>query len=211
MPGAGELAARRLDITSRSIDLLLSLNNIASGQASITKIALEIGQWLGGEKLNRYQLQSCFEQARGLILPNSDSQNFLAQVRSGISKSAVLPLRVQPSGSLGRLLLDDPFLCWIVTTTSCLFQSHGEKYVTGAIAGFILCKRAGRVLTDRELAWHPDQILVQPVLEKIVSSVWLNVVNSGNKDMPIKEEVLQICPRGHYLDSYDFGRAISVL
>jgi hypothetical protein len=211
MSSKNEIAARRLDLAARGVDLLSSLIDIASSKNNLTAVALEIGSWLGRERINRYELQFCFEHARGLLIPNSRGETFLKDVRTGVSSHAVLPLLVQPSGALGRLLLNDPFLCWIVSTTTCFFQYHGEEYVTEEILNLIVntvFSRKNEHLSQYRLAHHPLRIQLQPVILKLVSSVWLNVVNSGSKDLQPMTAIPGICLYGHRLQNEFLSRFI---
>lgn len=48
-------------------------------------------------------------------------------------------------------------------------------------------------------------------MRKIVSSVWFNVVNVGCDTIPLPDELLSICSKGHYLDPVDFSIVINTI
>jgi hypothetical protein len=214
MGGNSETTARKLDVVARSVDLLTTLTNAANSSNGLAVVAFEIGAWLGRERLNQYELQNCFEHAKSLIIPNAQGEAFIEKVIHGISSHAVLPLRVVPSGALGRLLLHDRALCWMASTATCLLQNHGETYTTDAIISFIVNTHAASqhgYLSDQELAWHPLRVQLEPVITKLVSSVWLNVVNSGGKDLEIDPIISELCTHGHHLESHTFGVVINFI
>ncbi|KAF2837767.1 hypothetical protein M501DRAFT_1017548 [Patellaria atrata CBS 101060] len=208
-----ELTTRRIDLAARGIDLLTAFTELTTSSSPVTRAAIEVGQWLGREKLNRNQLQFCLEKARGLVIPNANGNKFYDLVWTGISSHTVLPLLTQPSGALGRLLVNDPHLCWMTSTIAGLFQYHSERYVSDTVTAMILQANAldGTKLSEYQLAWHPVRIQLKPVVDKIVSSVWFNIVNSGNSNIKLPEEITTICPRGHYLESDSLGQIIESL
>jgi len=71
-----DLAARNLDIWARGVDLLTALTETANSSNSVVHVGIEIGRWLGREKLSENQLQLCLEKARGLVIANSKGNKF---------------------------------------------------------------------------------------------------------------------------------------
>jgi hypothetical protein len=70
------------------------------------------------------------------------------------------------------------------------------------------------------LAWHPLRLQLKPVLDKLVSSIWYNVVNSGvvksgqlgsDSSLLLPQELKNVCPRGHNLDSHKLGIVLNEL
>ena len=124
-----ELTSRVLDVTARTLDITTSLTNAISSKDSIFRLPLEIGQWLGRERLDACELENCLKQARGKFFPNKDGlASFEAVVTA--KPQQIGKLIVQPSGSLGRLMARDPELDWMVSTVISLFQYHNENFVT---------------------------------------------------------------------------------
>jgi hypothetical protein len=218
-----DLAARNLDIWARGVDLLTALTETANSSNSVVHVGIEIGRWLGREKLSENQLQLCLEKARGLVIANSKGNKFYEAVISGTRERAVGPLFTQPSGSLGRLMAKDPYLCWMTSTIACLFEFHSEDFISDVLCSFIMqahTSREGKPFNEYQLAWHPLRLQLKPVLDKIVSSIWYNVVNSGvvksgqlgsNTSLPLPDEIRDICPRGHNIESHDLGSIFNEL
>jgi len=211
-----ELVARRMDVSARGIDLLTALTDMANSPHSIVHMGIELGRWLNRERLSESQLQFCLKKARGLVVANSRGQKFYEAVTSGERKRVVGPIFVQPSGSLGRIMTDDPFLCWMTSTTACLFEFHGEDFISDVLCSFIMQAQDDRekTLKEHQLAWHPLRLQLKPVLQKIVSSMWFNVVNSGivTRDqqgsltsLPLPASLKEVCPRGHNMESHRLG------
>lgn len=217
-----ELVARRLDVSARGIDLLTALTNMANSPHSIVHMGIELGRWLNRERLSESQLQFCLEKASGLVIANSRGNDFYKAVMSGTRQRAVGPLFAQPSGSLGRIMTDDPLLCWMTSTTACLFEFHGEDFISDVLCSFIMQahNNGGKTLKEYQLAWHPLRLQLKPVLQKIVSSMWFDVVNSGvvkrNQQgsltsLPLPTELKEVCPRGHNMESHRLGAILCQL
>ncbi|RYP00557.1 hypothetical protein DL763_000754 [Monosporascus cannonballus] len=172
-------------------------------------------QWLGRERLNQYELLDCMEKAKGLVFVNKNGQKFFDGIISGLDTVPVGPLFLQQSGSLGRLMAGDPSLSWIVSTVACLFQHHrDERIVTAMLTAFIMESHRSHgqeqaVDTLDAFTYNPEQTRVRAVVRKIVSSVWYNVVNVGCDTIPLPQELLAVCTKGHYLESGDFSIVIN--
>lgn len=207
----------RLDLTTRAIDLTTALLKATTSSGSLLKGAWEIGQWLGRERLNQYELLDCMQKAKGLVFANKTGQQFFDQIIRGLDTVPIGPLFLQQSGSLGRLMAGDPNLSWIVSTVACLFQHHrDDKIVTEMLTAFIMESHRSRG-QEQEISrldafiYSPEQTRVRAVVRKIVSSVWYNVVNVGCDTIPLPQELLSVCPRGHYLEPGDFGIVINTI
>ncbi|RYP91348.1 hypothetical protein DL770_002488 [Monosporascus sp. CRB-9-2] len=215
-----ELAARGLDVAARSIDLLNVLGELSNQASPMYQMALEFGRWLEREKLSHLQLQSCLKEARDLVQPNVTGQEFFEMVLNRSHVRAVGPLFAQPHGSLGRSLARDVHLRWMTLTISCLFEYHSEGFISDVLCAFIMqSSLAGgqKPLSEYRLAHHPMRLEIKPVIDKIVSSIWCNVVNSlglehtSNGVLRLPKELQAICPRGHHLESHTLGLAMSKL
>ena len=187
------LAKSGLDFTSALLNASNSSNPLVNG-------AIEVGQWLGREKLNRFELADCFSKAKGLAFPNDAGQQFCEKVKEGTIQNPLPHLFLVQSGTLGRMIVRDPWLCWIVSTSASLFQFHYEtSFISNALCSFIMRKQHSRedLRHDFDLKYRPDRVQVKSVVDKIVSSVWLNVVNAGQRTISLPDELQSICPRGH--------------
>lgn len=207
----------RFDLAARAIDLTTALLNATTSSGSLLKGAWEIGQWLGRERLNQHELLDCMQKAKGLVFANKNGQQFFDQIICGLDTTPVGPLFLQQSGSLGRLMAGDSNLSWIVSTVACLFQHHrDDRVVTETLTAFIMESHRSRG-QEQDLSaadtymYRPEQTRVRAVVRKIVSSVWYNVVNVGCDTIPLPQELLSVCPKGHYLDPIDFGIVINII
>ncbi|KAJ2967511.1 hypothetical protein NQ176_g9628 [Zarea fungicola] len=206
-----------LDLAARAIDLTTALLKATTSSGSLLKGAWEIGQWLGREKLNQYELLDCMEKANGLVIANKNGQQFFDEVIRGLQDAHVGPLFLQQSGSLGRLMAGDPQLSWVVSTVACLFQCHrDDRIVTEMLTSFIVESNRqnpsnGPHSTMDSAFYNPEQTRLRAVVRKIVSSVWYNVVNVGCDTIPLPQELLDLCPRGHYLEPSDFGIVTNII
>jgi hypothetical protein len=212
-----------MDVSARSIDLLTALTETINNPQGVLQFGLEIGRWLGREKLSERQLQACLEKANGLAVANSRGHEFLKTVNAGTRQHAVGHIFSQPSGSLGRLMARDPYLCWMISTIACLFEFHGEDYISNMLCAFIMqthLSQGDEALNESQLTWHPLRLQLKPVIDKIVSSVWLNVVNSGVVQssrtgclaaLSLPAKIKDVCPRGHHLEWHKLGMVLSRL
>jgi hypothetical protein len=217
MSKPGETQVGSLDLAARAIDLTTVLLKATSSTGSLLKGAWEIGQWLGREKLNQYELLDCMEKAKDLIYANKHGQQFFDKVIRGLDTMNAGPLFLQQSGSLGRLMAGDPHLSWVVSTVACLFQHHrDDRIVTEMLTALIMeshrsCPDDGNISPLDSASYNPEQTRLRAVVRKIVSSVWYNVVNVGCDTIPLPHELLELCLRGHYLEPGDFGIVTNII
>jgi hypothetical protein len=116
-----EARVRKLDLAARAIDLTLALTKATHTSDSWLKGAWEVGQWLGREKLNQYELEECMQKAKGLVVPNHNGQALFDDIVQGVDNKPRGPLFLEQSDSLGRLMAEDPYLSWMISTVASLF------------------------------------------------------------------------------------------
>ncbi|ERF72447.1 hypothetical protein EPUS_07904 [Endocarpon pusillum Z07020] len=206
-----ETRVRKLDLAARAIDLTLALTRATHTSDSWLKGAWEVGQWLGREKLNQYELEECMQKAKGLVVPNHNGQALFEDIVQGVDNKPRGPLFLEQSGSLGRLMAEDPYLSWMISTVASLFQFHKDvAFISHALVSFILRAHDARQPSHHsEVADFPTyshaQVRIKAVIDKIVLSIWHNVVNAGCDTIPLPTELLSVCRTGHYLDPDDFS------
>ncbi|KAI1138675.1 hypothetical protein F5Y05DRAFT_46689 [Hypoxylon sp. FL0543] len=213
---ASAMEVKSLDLAARTIDLTTALIKATASTGSLVKGAWEIGQWLGREKLNQYELLDCMEKAAGLVFANRNGLGLFEDIIRGLDTQPVGPLFLQQSGSLGRLMAGDPDLSWVVSTVACLFQHHrDENLVTDTLTSLIMRfhrSRQQECFTVHDTGvYNHEQTRVRAVVKKIVLSVWFNVVNTGCDTIPLPQELQSVCERGHYLDPDDFGIVTNII
>ena len=208
-------AASSLDVIARSLDLCRSLMDTTNSSGPVMNVVLEVGQWLGREKLNKSELQDCLQRARAIAVPNCTAQTLFDDIRSGIDASETAPFLPLSSGSLSNLMANDPNLCWMVSSVACLFQFHDMYDVTECVNNFILAAqpREEHVWDDaRECAvYNPGTVHLRRIVSKLVSSIWFNIVNSKCITMELPEELKAVCHAGHNLKGSKFARLLNSL
>ena len=210
MSRGAELAARSLDLVARNVDLVSTLLEASSTSGGLLNRGIQLGEWLAHEKLNRHELRDCFVNAHGLAWPNRNGEMFQIEVKRKPAIMPILPLFLQVSGSLGRLLVFDEALCWIVSTTGCLLRYHKEQVVTTAIVTIILESRAKKASSNVPI-YDFGKVQIMSVVKKIVSSVWFNVVNAGTETMGLPDALTNVCAVGHNLPPEHLGRLVVAL
>ena len=217
---SAETTARGLDLAARGVDLTVALSNATNSSNPLFRGAWEIGQWLGREKLNQHELQDCMDKSKGLVFPNHNGQQILLDIVRGVERKPIGPLFLEQSGSLGRLMASDPNLSWMVTTATGLFQFHrDDRFVTETVTALIASSQPDTNTTAMDgtlnlpgfSLYDPSRTQLRPVVSKIISSVWYNVVNAGCDTVPLPAELMSICHNGHYLDPDDFARIACII
>jgi hypothetical protein len=130
----------------------------------------------------------------------------LNEIAKGPPKTKVWPLNLQQSGSLGRLMIKDPHLSWIASTIACLYHFHNHEFVSDAICLLLLLsdpENEGRPVY--EVKYLASRFELKAVIDKIVSSVWFNIINIGTNTEDLPAELQAVCQNGHNLSSDEFG------
>lgn len=211
---ASSSSSTQVGLAKTVLDLTASVLNASNSSNPLIQVAIETGQWLGREKLNRFELGDCLSKAKGIAYPNEAGLEFCEKVKEAGLQNPVKHVFLQQSGSLGRLMVRDFWLCWIVSTSASLFQFHSaSSFVSDAVCTFIMLGNHPQeeMRHDSDLRYKPDRVQVKSVVDKIVSSIWLNVVNAGHTTIHLPEELKKICPRGHLLSSSNLGLAMHAL
>ena len=216
MASSRNSSTQKIDIVKSSIDLTASLLNATTSSSPLINAAIETGQWLTRERLDRFELADCLSKAQGAAYPNQMGLEFCAKVRKDSVENPIPHIFLVQSGSLGRIMARDTWLCWIISTVTSLYQFYGsEDGITNILCDFI----DHRNDTQEELLANgksssipwPERMQIESVVKKIVSSVWLNVVNAGHQVIGLPEELSRICPFGHCLTSEKLGSAMSTI
>lgn len=205
-----EIAARSLNLVARNIDLVSTLVDATSAPGGLLNLGIQLGEWLQHEKVNRHELKDCFESASGLAWPNRNGELFQDKVRRKCAPKPILPLFLQHSGSLGRLLVFDEALCWIVSTTGCLLNYHKEAWVTEIITNIIAGSQP-ESQSSRKPPFEVGKIQIHLIIRKIVSSVWYNIVNPGTRTIGLPDVLANVCTTRHHLPPELVGRVIVAL
>ncbi|KAI9691931.1 MAG: hypothetical protein M1822_008004 [Bathelium mastoideum] len=210
---ASNRVTSKMDVAKSSIDLTAAVINAANTSNPIANLAIHVGQWLGREGVNSVQLGDCLSKAKALAYPNATGQEFCDKVKEDTIEKPISYILLIQSESLGRKIVRDPRLYWIASSAAALFQFHKDpNFVSNALCAFVLqhyYRDESEPFKSIDTTHKPERTTTAYVMEKIVSSVWLNIVNAGHATVALPEELTRICPRkGHLLKSEDFGHAI---
>ncbi|EWY89710.1 hypothetical protein FOYG_10511 [Fusarium oxysporum NRRL 32931] len=121
-------------------------------------------------------------------------------------------------GALERLIAGDPFQRWLTSIICCLFRYHDERFIKMTVSSLIiLASRPGqKLLTEYELAYHPEMLQLEEIVSKVIDSNWLHIANSGiigsDTECPrLPTELKWACKRGHNIASYKLAVVLSKL
>ena len=185
------------DLAKGSLDITAALLNATNASSPLLNLAIEVGEWIGREKVPKTALVECLQVSQSLTYPNDLGAEYCEKVKNKRSTKPMPALFLQQSGALGRRLLYDSELCWLVTTTTCLFQQHSDtNYIAQTLLEFVLRARAltdGFELHDSEAMHAPIRVRLRMVLEKFVLSVWQNVVNCEEFTLDLPDELKNVC------------------
>jgi hypothetical protein len=214
-PEIASRVAQGMDVTARGIDLLSTTAQLLNSPNGAIQAASNFIYWLGRERIGEEELSHCLVRARGFVHLNSAGMGFCAEVIKELELKHVRgPFGSIKSGCLGRTLIRDYELAWITSTITCLYQFHDAKFITYAMTVLIvrICEEKDGKMAPCANPWtDPTCLRMMPVISKISSSVWLNIVNTEYRNMPLPEEMRSVCPTGHHLDSEDLVQAIARL
>lgn len=214
-----------MELAARSIDLVTALTNVTNNPDS--RVWMEIGRWLGRERVDKGELQLCLGMAKGLVYANELCDSFYDEVTASRPLKVVAKRFVVSgtSGSLGQLMAGDPHLRWLTSTVAGLFQFYEQEYIQEAVLVFLLQSRrqpsAGgseglRKLSKSDIKYDPNGLTVKPVLDKLIDSVWFYVVNSDTAKsgiagmLPLPDDIMsKTCPRGHDLTPYELATCLA--
>jgi hypothetical protein len=159
----------------------------------------EIVKWLSRELIEEREFEYCISRVTGLAHPNDGGQKIRQSLsRSNFKVKKLAGLNLVMAGSVGRMMAFDPDLAYLVSTVAATLAYHDMKWATDAICYMTTdTKERLRSLPYEKGIHHPydtGRARIKPVVEKIVSSIALNVVNSGydfRQDMP--RELAKCC------------------
>ena len=162
--------ASNLDLATRSIDLVSVLTE-PSGH--LVKASVELVKWLQRERLSEGELAFTMQMAQDLAVPNSHGTGVLRQL--GAVASRLMGLQLVMPDALGRSMLADPRLQWVVSTVAAIFNFHDIPYAVEALMAVFLASTALPSHTNKDV--YKKRLI--PVVTKVVESISLHVVNVG--------------------------------
>ncbi|KAK7952813.1 uncharacterized protein PG986_008541 [Apiospora aurea] len=199
----------RLDLAARTLDLI----KVVSNDALVTSAAQGMVQWLCHKGVGKAQLVNTFEFAKAIkASPNKHGDVVLQAISDRVSNSSTIPsLKLFVPSQLGRLVMGDPCLCWMVTTAAVLLR-HGPVLKVSLMLKELFIRHTER--TQSRMAPYARSLTSRAV-DKMVDIIALNSVNIGEGvvDVPglprleVMPDVLRSLPI-HVLSPEVLARAI---
>jgi hypothetical protein len=192
---------------ARALDLTRAVTDILSKGGAIGGLVGQVMKWLAREGIPEQDFAYCLERSKALIYPNDNGLQIRSRLRDSDAKLKAKPyvagLRLVSALSIGRWMVDDPDYCYLVTTVAALFAHHDMTYASEAVCDMLLDEANHEEGASQVYRYEKSRLL--PVVEKIVESITLNVVNgSGNFDN-LPEEIRGTC--SHHIDPQTFAAA----
>ncbi|KAF5720070.1 hypothetical protein FMUND_4354 [Fusarium mundagurra] len=198
-----------MDVATRTLDLSRAILDILNKENSVRDAAGEILEWLGRERIDKQEYQYCVEALRALAFPNPKGLDIQRQVRSSEAKvSTIAGLSLKLSTSIGRWMLNDPNLVYVVTTVAVCMMYHDMAYAVEVLCNIAL-DQGGH---EKGVSYRrsPYRLRLKPVISKFVDSVALNIVNTGHDfRSTFPDELKDIC--SHPLEAAEFSAIIKAV
>ncbi|KAI4261723.1 MAG: hypothetical protein L6R42_003081 [Xanthoria sp. 1 TBL-2021] len=180
--------------------------NIVNPAGAVAGYGLDLLRWLERSGVDEVEFQRCMSRAESLAYPNKNgmvlsesitkADNRLQQLKQGH-----LPLSLTFSQALGRLLVREPDLCYMTSTTACLLQYHDLAYTASALTSVVL-DRGGHE-EETKYTYEPWRASIRAVIVKVVESIFLNITNAGHQTDAIPQELAGL--HVHVLDDTNFA------
>ncbi|KAK8055341.1 hypothetical protein PG993_000568 [Apiospora rasikravindrae] len=195
-----------IELVARSFDLLSAIVNSSQPSSAIARSTQELVKWLARECVQESVFTQCAQLARSLAYPNDDA----LVIRSSIAEADIklhtlqAPLRLIKSGSLGRLIAQDPEFSYMVTTVTSLSRFYKIDRITDTVCSMMLDHNEN--VTSAEYQYQVQRAPIRAVTLKIVESISRNVVNAGHHLQGIPEELSHL--HVHLVDPYAFAALV---
>ena len=171
--------SNRPDLSARASDLTRAVLDLTSTTGALNCVVQDVAKWLARERIANTEFQYCLAQARAITFPNENG----LQIRQSLLKSesrfkTISGLPLIQSGSVGRWTAFDADFCYMFTIVAAVMVHHEFKYAADVLCSMIV---DGEGTQERvEASYSIRKTRLRPVLLKIVESIALNVVNSGD-------------------------------
>ena len=183
---------------SASFNLVAAIANLANPTGVAAVYTRDLLRWLERSGVNEANFQRCMTYARGLAYPNENGMMLSHSIDKAKDKlqrlkRGQLPMPLTWSYALGRLIMKQPDLYYLASTTASLMTHHDPKYVQSALTSMIFDKDAHR--GPQNETEHVRWIYRRPseaVIGKIVDSIFLHVSNAGHQAMGLPPELASL-------------------
>ena len=185
------------DVAIKGMDLARSITDILGKSGAVSGLVGETMKWLAREQIDEADFAHCLNKTRALLYPNSKGLEIQSSLRKSDEKLRRNPfvagLRLLGAGNIGRWMAQSPEYCYLATTVATLLIHRDMRYAADAICHMVLLKeeQLDKGIGAHNLALRKSQLL--PVLEKVVESITLNVVNCGHDLGSLPPQLRDIC------------------
>ncbi|KAK8087414.1 hypothetical protein PG994_002388 [Apiospora phragmitis] len=195
-----------IELAARSFDLLSAIVKSSQTSSAIVRSTQELVKWLASECVQESIFTQCAELARSLAYPNEDALVVRASIAEADKKLHTLraPLRLINSGSLGRLIAQDPEFSYMVTTVTSLSNFYKIDRITDTVCSMMFYHNGNPA--SAQYQYQVQRAPIRAVTLKIVESISRNVVNAGHSLQGIPEELSRL--HVHLVDPSTFAALV---
>lgn len=182
-----ELATRTLDFARALGELSIRGNAIIDGGTALV-------QWLAREKIDRQEFEYCMGILRDKATPNDRGLHIQRSIQKAESLSSarkLASLSLGASGSVGRMIASSPEYAYLVTTLAAVMADHDVTFAGKVICNMVL--DPGGHQHGIIAPYDVRKIRIKPVVEKVVGSIALTIVNSGHALEDLPAELKEYC------------------
>ena len=205
----GTTDALRVTAAGAGFNLGAAIINLSNPAGTIAGYTKDLYGWLERSGVDETNFARCMTAAKGLAYPNKNGLALPESIaraddRLHKLKQGQLLLGITFSQALGRLIVKDPDVCYMATTTACLLTDHDPSYVKSALTAMLLDRggHEAEIKYTHEVWRGP----IRAVISKIVDSIFLNISNSGHRTVALPPELS--CLHVHPVDDSNFAAIV---
>lgn len=170
-----------MELATRTFDLARAFADISLNGNSIANATTELARWMARECILESEFGYFQNLARGVTFPNDSGLRIRHMLLEAIPKfKKIGGLHLLNSGSIGRMLAFDPEYCYMVSTVSVLLAYHDIPFAASVLCNMALDHGVDRQEKANVNSYDIRRTRLRPVMDKVVQSIALNVVNSGH-------------------------------
>ncbi|KAI9657146.1 MAG: hypothetical protein M1821_003312 [Bathelium mastoideum] len=178
------LAANCLGLIRAIADTTVNGNNLNSA-------ARIFFQWLTNERISEQDYEMVAGRTSHLLSVNNSGLEMLEKIkRPSLKKSSLAGIPVAIAGSVGRAMACASTHSYMVTTVASLLPHHDIQFVAQTITNTVF-EEAERAHGTAQ-TYNVSKAYLGSIMNKMVSSIALNVVNAGYSVRNLPDEIQKI-------------------
>ncbi|MCJ1451128.1 hypothetical protein MMC28_001463 [Mycoblastus sanguinarius] len=198
-----------ISTTNAWVNFTTACLNIANPAGAVVGASRLLYGWLERSGVDESNFERCMTAARSLAYPNKNGMELRDSVAKADDrleklKNGQLPLMLQSSQALGRYIVKDPEVCYMASTTACLFTHHDLSYAKSALTSMVLDK--GGHETETKYTYEVWRAPTKAVISKLVESIFFNISNPGHQTPKFPPELADF--HVHLVDDINFGAIV---